>query len=317
MKSEGVNAYIQANGFEVTDRFDPGRENRPSEDFVISRIREPLLDWMIEGAIREDDFAGGLFNRMLGCPQPENPPSETNRILNHFFDVQRGGRGLTILVEVGFPAPDWALGRQGRGSGPRQNEFSLLDAREYQYQSLTAAPRARDKNTALLFKTLGQVLHNLQDMAQPQHTRNDRHADCSRLPHGVDGGHSWYEQYVEDRTLRRAFPRRGGADPPELVLGEYEPVSTRPYREFFTDSARRGLADFSSLNFLSVGTNLGSNPECGGLIEPPCQATAYQQRVQPFTTATLKGQVSGVVTLYARSVVDALTGQPILEVPSQ
>ena len=174
---------------------------------------------MIEGAIREDDFTGGLLKRALGCPQPQNPPSQTDRIVNHFFDAQRGGRGLTIGgIQIGSPAPDWALGRQGRGSGPGQNQYSLLDAREYQYQSLIAASKdTRDKNTALLFKTLGQVLHNLQDMAQPQHTRNDRHAECARLPDSIAGGHSWYEHYVEDRTLRQLF-RWSGEIPPELVL---------------------------------------------------------------------------------------------------
>jgi hypothetical protein len=247
---------------------------------------------------------------MLGCPRPQNPPSDTDRVLHHFFDVQRGGRGLTVLTELGFPAPDWALGRQGHGSAPGQNEYSLLDAREYQYRSLTAASRdARDKNVALLFRTLGHILHVLQDMAQPQHTRNDAHAECERLPDSISGGHSWYEQYVEDRTLRRAFPRRGGETPPDLVLGGYEPVSTRPYEKFFTESDRAGMADFSSRNFLSVGTNVGSSPECGGLVEPACQATAYGQRSQPFATMTLRGPVSGVVTLYTRAVVDQLTGQ--------
>jgi hypothetical protein len=75
------------------------------------------------------------------------------------------------------------------------------------------------------------------------------------------------------------------------------------------------MADFSSRNFLSVGTNFGSSPECGGLVEPPCQTTAYGQRSQPFATMTLRGPVSGVVTLYTRAVVDQLTGQVIPNVP--
>ena len=99
------------------------------------------------------------------------------------------------------------------------------------------------------------------------------------------------------------------------MLEGYEPVSIRPYQEFFTDSAHRGMADFSSRNFLSVGTNLGSKSECGGLVEPPCQATAYQQWPQPFSTMTLKGPISGAVTLYTRAVVDQLTGQVIPNVP--
>ena len=51
------------------------------------------------------------------------------------------------------------------------------------------------------------------------------------------------------------------------------------------------------------------------MIQPPCQAAAYLQRQQNFPTATLKGPVSGTVTLYTRNVVDALTGETIPDVP--
>src|SRR3972149_9342207 len=104
---------------------------------------------MTAGAIREDDF-----HPPPGCRQPLNPPSAMDRPLNHFLDVQRGGRGLTVLgLERGFPAPDWALGLQGRGPGDTQNQFSVLDDRVYQLRSLTAPTRdERDRNTALLIR---------------------------------------------------------------------------------------------------------------------------------------------------------------------
>ena len=269
---------------------------------------------MIEGVIREDDFAA--TPALLGCPRPENPLTTANRVLNHFLDVQRGGRGLTVAGEVGIPAPDWALGLQGRGPGPSENQYSVLDARVYQYQSLTASSREmRDKSTALFFRTLGHVLHLVEDMAQPQHTRNDPHAGCADLLTPIVGGHSWYEQYTEDRTLRRGS-QRGGEPPPEIVLTGYEPVSVRPYRDFFTDAARRGMADFSSRNFLTAGTNLGSAPDpCGGLVDPPCVEASYRKALTTFSSPTLKGSITGTVTLYRRDVVDALTGQVIRDVP--
>ena len=151
-------------------------------------------------------------------------------------------------------------------------------------------------------------------MAQPQHTRNDPHAGCMSALDPIVGGHSWYEHYVENRTLRHPFGRE--AIPPEIVFGGYDPPPLRPYRDFFTDNANHGLADFSSRNFVSVGTNLGGGSQpCGGLVEPPCEETAYKQVSLPFSTTTLKGTVSAPVTLYTRDVVDALTGQVIRDVP--
>jgi hypothetical protein len=272
-------------------------------------------DWMIEGAIREDDYVDNPALGTLGCRRPENPPSQVNRVLHHFLDVQRGGRGLTVFgQELGFPAPDWALGRQGRGPGPDQSQFSLPDARDYQYQSLTAPSRElRDQHTARLFRALGHVVHVLEDMAQPQHTRNDPHAGCVDL---VAGEHSWYEHYIETRTMGRRFLRRGQVSPP-LVFGGYGTVDIRPYQEFFADADQRGLADFSSQNFLSAGTNLSVIfGNCGGLPQPPCEASAYGTETRPFSIQTRAGAViSGTVTLYTRDVVDALTGEVIPKVP--
>ena len=313
--SDSLQTYLNAIGIDPRDTFAPGNVT-PFRELAGFRNTGTAQDWTIEGAIREDDYVDHVLAALLGCPRPQNPPSQSDRVANHFFDVQRGGRGLTVPGLQGVPAPDWALGRQGRGSGPGQNEFSLLDARDYQYQSLAASSRdTRDRYTALLFRTLGHILHIVEDMAQPQHTRNDPHAGCVSGLDPIVGGHSWYEHYVEDRTLGRVFPR-GGEIPPAVVLGDYDPVAIRPYQEFFTDASRRGIADFSSRNFLSAGTNLGGGFDpCGGLTEPPCEVTAYQQVSRPYSTETLKGTVSAPVTLYTRGVVDALTGQVIQDVP--
>jgi hypothetical protein len=87
---------------------------------------------MGEGAIREDDYAHETIAEQAGCRPPDNPDSDIHRLLNHFFDVQRGGGGLTVLgFTLGLPAPDWALGRQGQA----QNQFSIVNARTYQFLS--------------------------------------------------------------------------------------------------------------------------------------------------------------------------------------
>jgi hypothetical protein len=173
----------------------------------------------------------------------------------------------------------------------------------------------REKHTALLFRTLGQVLHLLEDSAQPQHTRNDPHAGCADPLASIFGGHSWYEEYTEDRTLGRVFPR-GDTPPPPIVLTGYAALPNRPYEGFFSNTDRRGMADFSSRNFLTVGTNLGAIPEpCDGLVEPPCFEEAYRKTMTAFTTQTLNGPIVGTVALYLRDVLDAETGAVIRDVP--
>jgi hypothetical protein len=52
------------------------------------------------------------------------------------------------------------------------------------------------------FQTLGQVIHHTQDMAQPQHVRNDAHRDAifpCLIPGGLFGFYSpsLYEKYTK------------------------------------------------------------------------------------------------------------------------
>ena len=133
--------------------------------------------WLAAGSIREDDYSTHFYDPILLCPCAKNPASEIDRLFNHFFNVQGDSRGLPFSVA----APDWALGVAGRGAGSTQNHFTVLDAWLAQVRSLTAEVRAdRDRSAATLFRTLGHVVHLLQDMAQPQHVRNDPHPACER-----------------------------------------------------------------------------------------------------------------------------------------
>src|SRR5262245_55233780 len=306
-RSAGVASYLSGVGIRADDTFlvEPPADREELGGFLNTGT---VHDWMVEGAIREDDFAHNIPAEALGCLPPQNPSSKINRPLNHFFDVQRGGRGLTVLEDtVGLPAVDWALGRQGRGPNQDQNQFSLPDARDYQLGSLTAVTReSRERNTARMFRALGQVLHILEDMAQPQHTRNDRHAGCV----GFFGGeHSWYEDYIDKRATGRPFRGRGPA--PTLALDGYPPVQLASYQDFFTGP--QGMADFSSRNFFSAGTNLPDLANllpfnrCGGLTQPICEPAAYAPEEIDWAVTTLAGlTLTGKIKFYTLDIVDPL-----------
>ncbi|HEX6210510.1 MAG TPA: hypothetical protein VF136_07020, partial [Methylomirabilota bacterium] len=245
---------------------------------------------------------------LLGCEPPLNPPSAIDRVRHHFFDPG-SARGLHLgLVSLGLPAPAWALGEQGRGDGPDQNQFSLLDARLDQLRSLIeASPAERERHTALLFRSLGHVLHLVQDMAQPQHTRNDAHPACDNALSGrVLPEHSWFEDYIEHRALGGLF--RGRAAPP-LTLGGYPAPSLPTFFSYFAHTDRtQGLADFSSRNFFSAATNLGSQPSCGGREEPPCHPDAYSTVDVPHAVTTALGvRLEAPVRLLRRTMQDPIT----------
>jgi hypothetical protein len=309
--SQGIAQYLGEIDIGLGDIFDPQSITRPDQLMHFTNDGT-VRGWMVEGSIREDDYQPHpRLESLFGCETPRNPPSLIDRSLNHFFDVQRGGAGLTL--GNGLPAPDWALGLQGHGPSPDQNQFSLPDARVYQARSLTeSSPSERDRSTAKLFRTLGQVIHVLQDMAQPQHTRNDPHLGCvSGVLQFVAGERSWYEKYTETRALSMRYRTRSDASRP-LVLSGYGPAAFQGYRDYWANASGSGLAEFSSRNFFSAATNLGTfylNGPCGGLSQPVCDPQAYTTQDTNFTIPTLSGEtLSGRVRFFLSDINDPLSG---------
>lgn len=204
----------------------------PSTTFTGSDgIPRPISDLIQKGARDEDN---GL------------------RPINHFYDPYRG-RALT--VPLAYASPDWALEDQGAISGGVQ-EFSYRHALDY-FQFALKAPtkQTRDQNWGKLFESLGHVIHHVQDMAQPQHVRNDAHLDKA-----VIGDRSLYESCTNTAIANPLDPSGCGSP---LAVPEYGSVTFPWGRDFWTtlqsggDSygRGRGMADFTNRNFVSKDTN--------------------------------------------------------------
>ncbi len=176
------------------------------------------------GAIREDDVPYDPGEEE-NTPQDE-PSGPFVRVLHHFFDPYNN-RPLTVASQVvGSRAPDWAIDGAGSTYGV-SNGFSLAMAREAMWRATTLKhpPGASGATGALtdlafeatpgiptrealrvaywatVFRSLGGAVHLLQDMAQPQHTRNDAHAGLGCVGSTCLGGHrSYFESYVEARV---------------------------------------------------------------------------------------------------------------------
>ena len=172
------------------------------------------------------------------------------RSLNHFLDpgarkaltvpvLVSGGLTRYSCAALGFPANESALRIVSAAHGPH-------------YRAWTASTQEeRQAATESLFYTLGHVMHLVQDMAQPEHTRNDQH----RFAAGALAA-SLYEQWTGDNLVRFKRPdgtlTEGYFKGFELPQSESQPWS---YDRLFTNTAGNGLADLASRNYVTQDTN--------------------------------------------------------------
>ena len=116
---------------------------------AVEKLTKEQANWIIQGSIDEDD-------PVLRC-------------VNHFFDPI-SNKGLSdgkYKYAPGIPAPDWANSSIDQSIGIYGGDFSWQTA-IYNYQQ---------KDFQKAFISLGHVLHLLEDMAVPAHTRNDAHEE--------------------------------------------------------------------------------------------------------------------------------------------
>lgn len=109
----------------------------------------------------------GLLTARIETGAEHEDTDYYSRPLSHFFDP---------ISHAGLN--DWASGTNSlqwayNGSG---NQYDWQDARTAFYRSLTQPTRnQRLTEMANTFFDLGHVVHLVEDLAQPQHTRNDAH----------------------------------------------------------------------------------------------------------------------------------------------
>lgn len=177
-----------------------------------------------------------------------NFEDNSTRPVNHFFDPINNKALLVDGKERGQKSPDWAL-EDTRSIGDQ--DFSYRDARQYFHKALTESSKTgREKNFGLTFQTLGQVIHHLQDMAQPQHVRNDPH--CDRWYCVLAGLHnpSRYEKYTDERRGRLPFLPAYAS-----VHSGDDPTTFNIPRTLWHTGDGKGIADYTNRGFVSAGTN--------------------------------------------------------------
>ena len=126
---------------------------------------------------------------------------------------------------------------------------------------------------ATAFRALGDVLHLNQDMAQPQHTRNEPHSgqDMSVAAICAAGHTSVYEKYINARALLQTSfssghpfnaPLTMPAKP--LSISSYPIPSFEKYTDYWSTAPGnqavhgKGLADYSNRGFFTAAKNFES-----------------------------------------------------------
>lgn len=308
--------------------------------------------WLLRGAIREDDFTP--IPLILSAPNPQDDPyGNVNRPVNHFFDPYLN-RPLTVDgVQAGKRAIDWATGAINTFSDPRadttrRNHFTVFDATEALFRALTLLQRNNDgtfqdlfggngtdtvreveatRYWATTFRSLGDILHLNQDMAQPQHTRNEKHNGIG--PWQVESlftGHaSILEFYTDARASGRAsFRVDVGLTDKTVSLGTPRPLNFSGYPiprfagyvPYFSSGPAstfgKGLADFSNREFFTPAHMFGD----GTYPLPSSNGSDYSIMVvdpigwngQPINNPL--GD-AGKISLYTKTVYDYVTNSPV------
>jgi hypothetical protein len=230
-------------------------------DFDFPEIGVTASELVVDGSIWEDGSgidAGG------------------SRSLNHFYDPTTK-QGLSIVAGVvsGLPSKTWASisnavnpGLIGGGF----NQYAWQNARAYQSNSIVSYSSSdRDQQAAFMFRSIGQVVHLLEDTAQPQHARNEQHLDKFPFTPLNTPWRSAFEDWGRDHLTNIVFT------PADLDwqaagftcvsnfwdTGLYVPsvTGTAPLTANENGGPTLGLAEFCNGNFLTVRGSYGEYPQ--------------------------------------------------------
>jgi len=197
---------------------------------VDTNVKEGKLVSCIASSARRSTRVIDLIALGSLCEDAADGTAQRWRFRNHFYDPQHNGQGLTFLG----PNTDSLTWGVDPANNQTTQEYSIRRAKDYMMLALTSPNEVdRQQNLGLMFRTLGQVIHLVQDTAQPQHTRNESHAVVHAFETWVD---------IQNRAAA-------------LTLSGYPSVAVSTISDFWHTASFSGLADYSSTGFVTSGAN--------------------------------------------------------------
>ena len=104
------------------------------------------------------------------------PLSFNGRFNNHFYEAQNNGHALTFGYGIRVNALKWGTNGAHVGAFFRENKYSYLNTLNYFLKGFTeSSPTDRKKYQAKMLVGVGHLLHLMNDMTSPAHTRDDSH----------------------------------------------------------------------------------------------------------------------------------------------
>jgi hypothetical protein len=234
----------------------------------IYSTRKSITAWLMEGSKKEDKPRCRAVNHFHDPTRPWSEAMLTDS--NWYTDL----RCALTPYHTKYSNLVWATGfidqEQTPLEPPVNNDFDLKYGRNWSvarglfYKSLTKPSNIeRERYLAKTFLTLGHVLHLLQDMAVPAHTRND-FSQGHIQDIGCPGGGWWckldrvgnpFEGYVRDYFDKEILPAiadgisKGYTG--EKTLTNFWDTDTVASPQIGFDI---GLAEYSNSNFVSYST---------------------------------------------------------------
>jgi hypothetical protein len=235
----------------------------------------------------------------------EDDTSDIYRPLRHFYDPTVASIYNSGLLRIATPSPIWAL--EDTLDLPKQ-DYSLSDAKEFYYSALTKKSKElRDKNFANLFRSIGQVIHHVQDMAQPQHVRNDLHCDAEPCK-STDYFFGLYEPSLFEKYTKLH------SDIVAQYYSGYETVKFNRARDYWHTDDGKGMADFTNHNFVTEETNFidpglsGQHYGSAGYDNPVSTGLSESYRIEDLLPKLAKQGITGEMSFISSEVTDNLTG---------
>lgn len=209
----------------------------------------PVWKWLKEGSKLEDSPTCRASNHFHNPLKPWDQSYMTDD--PWYINTWCGLTGYSTR----YSNITWGTGYLSRGGSKISisgQKWNWDDARAYYYQALTSTSGTdRETYFAKSFQALGQVLHLLEDMAVPAHTRNDFRSHLNYQGISLSWPTSWFgnnfEHYVKNN--------------PGIVSGTSAIPSFTLLTDFWdTDGSAAGLAEFTNTNYFSDETIPNNNP---------------------------------------------------------
>jgi len=255
-------------------------------------IQQSVADWIAGGSKSED--------------MPDI------RVVNHFHNPLANTwsqAGLRVIgIQPGQSSVLWQQNpRQQKGIGGDSGTWSWPTARDAYFDALTLPDEGkRNAAFARLFRSLGQVMHLLQDASLPAHTRNDPH--LYKVVLGLDlGNPDRYERWVDHLQSNQLATRlsrspvipstrlfsqigtaaridRAAAPAPVSGLidtGQYDGTNPDVTATPFDGRPVIGLAEYSNANFFSNDTIFADVPALFGVRPFPSSQSLELGPLEP------------------------------------